>query len=588
MGNQIKKLMRLRPKVGFLNNFYVFDTETGEERDGEFGRGIYWHLNARPESFKVGVIYGHNFSKVIYSVEEFKEELLHERYKKAKVFAHNAEYDLNVLYGNIYEFDPTAIFNGKFIAATNGNCQFADSMNIFQTSVEELGKMIGIQKPKLGNKEELFTESVDSGVINRCYTDCQIVWEALYQMFEDCGDIKITQASLSMTYFRRFHQPYDIHHNDNNRFFWDSYYGGRCEALYIGKTYASGIDVKSMYPYAMRETVFPNPRSMQYILNVNPKKLQGYLDKYEGCVYCTVEHKETFVGYLPYKLAGKLCFPVGTFSGCWNFNELRFAIEQKVITVISISKIVFSERMKSPFEGYVNKLFERRIKAQKNGDKFESFRIKIFMNSLYGKFAQRILAEEVYIKDIELQQEEIAEYERKGLLLKISMFNMERKDAMITLKSTKFQNISYSIPSFASYITSFSRVHLLKKLLEIKHLNPVYMDTDSIFYSIAGEVETGSGLGNWQKDEKIITDVRGLKNYRYIEEGKEFRKLKGVPAKAQQLSENDFEYYNLIKTKEGIRRNKTPGVLIKRTKHINNTYTKRIVLEDGTTKPITI
>lgn len=585
----LKKLRRLRPKVGLLTDFYVFDTETGTKKNGKYGQGIYWELKPRPECFQVGVIYGHNFCKVIHSVEEFKQELLHERYKKKKVFAHNLEYDLNVLYGNILEMDPTAIFNGKLICATNGNCMFADSGNIFtQTSVEKLGKMIGILKPELGEGDTMFSATVDAGVINRCTVDCEIVYEALFQIFEDCGDIKITQASLSMTYFRRFHQPYDIDHNENTKFFWDSYYGGRCEALKIGLTHACGVDVKSMYPWAMRETVFPNPKTLQYIINPNVKVLNRYLDNYEGCVYCTVLHADHFVGFLPYKMYGKLCFPTGRFSGCWNFNELRFALSHGVIKIEKITKLVFGYRMPSPFESYVNKNFEKRIQAQRRGDEFESYRIKIFMNSLYGKFAQRILAEEIYIKDIELQQHVIDEYQRKGLLLKISMFNMERKDAMITLKSTKFQNISYSIPSFASYITSTARVHLLAKLISMKHLSPVYMDTDSIFYEIEGDIETGNGLGNWERDDKIITDVRGLKNYKYISGGKEYRKIKGVPAKATKISDNDFEYYNLIRTKEGIRRNIIPGTMTKRTKHINNVYTKRIVNENGTTKPIHI
>lgn len=586
--NRLQKLMRLRPKAKILNDFYVFDTETGKKKRGKHGTGIYWELNARPESFQFGVIYGYNFSKVIYSVEEFKQEFKDPRYKGKKMFAHNAAYDLDVIYGGIFDLDAEAVFNGKFITCTNGNCIFADSLNIFQTSVEKLGKMIGIEKPELGEKGKMFSKNIGADEINRCTVDCQIVWEALFQIFEDSGDIKITQASLSMTYFRRFHQPYDIEHNGFVKHFWDSYFGGRCEAFKIGKTHAQVIDANSMYPYAMRECVFPNPKYIRYDLNVHPKNLHMYLKNYEGCVYCRVVHKDHQFGFLPVKHAGKLLFPTGEFSGCWNFNELRFALDHKVIEIKTITKVVYSDRMESPFIGYINSLFKQRLQAQREGKDFEEYRIKIFMNSLYGKFAQRILSEEIYIKDVEKQAHIIEDYQRSKAFIKLSMFNMDRKDAILTIRATKFAHISYSIPSFASYTTSFARVHLLRKLLDMANYSPVYVDTDSIFFENEHRpIVNEAGLGGWKKEQKLITEIRGLKNYRFVDKGKSLRKLKGVPSNAvMTISENDFEYFNLLKTKEALRRNKVSGVLTKRTKHISNKYDKREILSDGSTKPL--
>ncbi len=128
MANSI--LYRLKPAKKLKLDFFVFDTET---------RG----LRGKSDAFIFGVVYGYNYKNVIYTVDDFKKEFLKPMYKDKKVFAHNAEYDLGVIYDNIYAFDPKAIFNGKFICATNGNCLFADSGNIFpKTSVEKLGKML--------------------------------------------------------------------------------------------------------------------------------------------------------------------------------------------------------------------------------------------------------------------------------------------------------------------------------------------------------------------------------------------------------------------------------------------------------------
>jgi hypothetical protein len=214
-------LKRSRPRNRILSDFYVFDVETGIRDDKG---GIQWHLNARPESFIFGVIYGRNYCKVIHNLKEFHETLLEPRFKKRKIFAHNATYDLGTLYGNIFHLDPMAIFAGsRFISCTNGVAVFADSLNIYKTSVAKLGAMLGKAKPALGNDTMYSPNGVGPDEINRCIVDCEIVWESLFMIFEDVGNIKITQASLSMSYFLAYHIPLNIDHTpETQKYFWDS------------------------------------------------------------------------------------------------------------------------------------------------------------------------------------------------------------------------------------------------------------------------------------------------------------------------------------------------------------------------------
>lgn len=581
-----KTLWKLKPKVKLLTDFFVLDTETGTRTKD----GIQWGLRAQPDAFIFGVIYGHNFSKILYSVDDFKNELNDTRYKNKWVFMHNAEYDLGVLFGNIIsDLDPNAIFNGKFISATNGNCRFADSTNIFgKIGLAEIGRMIGIEKPMLGN-DTLFSKELGPAEINRCMEDCHILFDALVQMFEFAGDIKITQASLSMTYFRRFHQPYNITHNENTSYFWNSYYGGRTECFKMGKTHSQVIDINSSYPFAMKHCRFPNPGFLKHSVNVPVKRfLEYFLIHYEGCANVEVLHPEKTFGFLPLKVDGKLLFPCGKFSGYWNFNELRFAIEHG-IKILKVYDVVYAESMPSPFESYVDSLYKQRFETD---NPFEIYRIKIFMNSLYGKFAQRITEESIYIENVDNSIELIKEYQAKNLFLKLQMFNTERNDAFLIVKSLMGKSISYAIPSFSSYITSFARIHLLKKLLEMEKFRPVYCDTDSIFYELPDlSFKDSKELGGWKIEGKIVTEIQGLKNYKFYKVDKpqtEIHRIKGVPTKALKTGPNSFEYSNLIKTKEGLRRNLDSGVLTKRIKEISGKYTKRIVLKDGQTKPIII
>src|SRR5260221_539744 len=114
-----------------------------------------------------------------------------------------------------------------------------------------------------------------------------------------------------MTYFRRHHQQYCIKHNENTTYFWQSYYGGRTEAFYIGKCHGIVYDVKSMYPYIMKTIKFPNPKFLKIEKNVPIKNIEKYLFNYEGCIFANVEHTPNWLGLLPIKKGGKLLFPIG-------------------------------------------------------------------------------------------------------------------------------------------------------------------------------------------------------------------------------------------------------------------------------------
>jgi len=555
----------------------VLDTENGERKCNN----VKYNFN---KQFIFGVIYGHNFQQVYYSREEIINDLRYNpRFKDRKIFIHNAEYDLTILYDNIYKAFPTAIFNGKFICASNDNCLFADSGNIFvHTSVAKIGALLGM--PKHDIIYDHWYNDIEQEHINYCIQDCAIIYEALIGVFEFVGCIKITQASLSMAYFRGHHLEHKIEHNDNTKYFHDSYYGGRTEVFEMGETNASVIDVNSMYPYTMKTSKFPNPKFLTKIDFIATKKfIDHFLYNYEGCIYCTVNHIDTTYGHLPLKNKGKLLFPVGTFTGCWNFPEIRYALECKIISIVEIQKIVYAPAMSSPFIKFVDHLYTERFRTD---SEIEIARIKMLMNSLYGKFAQRITEENIYIEDVQKQYHVIQQAQKDNTFIRFMSFNAERNDGFLCVKTSRKVDTSFAIPSFASYITSEARLILLKELKRLENKRPVYCDTDSIFFEVNEGYESSKVLGQWKLEDKIVTYISGLKNYKYIDGGIEKRRLKGVPSKAIEVKPNTFEYFTLNKTKESLRRGLEAGVQTKKTKVIKSTYNKREVNEDGTTKPI--
>lgn len=574
----MRTLHKNKGKGKFIDtHYYTLDVET----NGKL---------AQPESFIFCCLYSRFETLFFYSVEEIKKELLKSKYKKKYIFVHFAEFDLNVIYGNIIsELDNAAIYSGSnFISATNGVCIFCDSLNIYRTSVKEIGKNLGIEKLAIEN-EYLTGEvkEVTEQMKNYCERDCQIVWYALNKIFNFAGSIKKTIASLSLALFKNKYLKYDLNFEPEftDKFF-NSYYGGRTECFKIGKTKAVYYDVNSMYPFCMKK-VFPNPKKFKTELNVNIERFKYLLKYYEGIAYVKLFHVEHYFGFLPVKIDGKLMFPCGNFEGWYNFNELRFAFEHNIITFKEVKEVSYAtDILESPFCDYVDDLH----KLKNASDGIEKINAKLFMNSLYGKFAEKQQVKKVYYDLIPFDL--IEQYENTGIKHEVKLFNKDRQDCYIELLEEKNDFKTHVIPMFASYITSYARIRLLEYLLKWQNLTPVYCDTDSIMLENIPNYDDSNVLGDFKREKEIVTEIKGLKNYEYIKDTSDeiFKKLKGVPLKtAKLISENTYQYEKMIKAKSAIRRIKQTGSQEIIIKKISNKYDKRKIIDIfGNTKPFFI
>jgi len=539
--------------------FYVFDVETQEGKNETA-------LEPIPENFVFGVLYGYNSQKVFYSIDEFKEEIKKSKYKGKYLFAHNAEFDLLTLFGNIYIYiDNAAIFNGKFILAKYENITFGDSMNIYPTSVEKIGKLIGLNKMtnKKIKKGKLTRLNITDQDIEYCITDCRIVFKALQRIFEMIGNIKLTLPSLAMYDFRKNYLSENIEFSELVDEFYESYYGGRTEAFRIGKVDAKVYDVNSMYPYAMLTTTFPDIKHLKKEVKVDVKFLHFCLKYYEGLASVKVKHKETYFGYLPCRMdvgkSQKLVFPVGEFETIVNFNELRFAIEREVVEILKVNYIVYGNPIQSPFIKFIEDNYKKRNETKDD------------LNRTIYKLKE-LKAADKYVD--------------------IQIFNEQRNDCYLITENEKFKNSFFSIPAFSSYITSAARVILLKGLTDNEKNKVVYCDTDSIFLIDNFNGILSDLLGDFKKENKKVIEVNGLKNYKYEDEnGTVWNVIKGisknsVKKKDSETGEEIYETQKYIKTKQALRQNKEAGQSYVMRKTLSHKYDKRIVLSNGDTKAI--
>lgn len=552
--------------------FFVFDVETTK-------------LEPQPKNFVFGVLYGNNFQKVIYSVESFKKEFKKKKYRGKHIFAHNAEFDLTTVYGNIYKnLDHSAIFNGKFIKAENSGVKFADSLNIFPASVEKIGETVGLHKieNKKVSGEKLNKKNIDKDDIEYCIRDCEIIFNALLKIFEYVGSVKLTLSSLALFNFRNKFLKETIYYSELVDHFFNSYYGGRTEVFRLGKCEAKVYDINSLYPFVMSDMYFPDVKNLKHETKLDLKYFAYIMKNFEGMAKCKIIHKDHYFGFLPHRYNNKLCFPVGTFTGYWNFNEIRFALKHNIIQVLEVYEIVYGNPVFTPFKEFVNFHYAKRLETN---DELEKLIEKLLQNALYGRFGMKQKYNTTYYESIPF--EIISELDKTEAFYSLKTFSEKRPDCFLVTENTQFKNSFFSIAAWSSYITSQARIEILKGLLLNQENKIVYCDTDSIFLESDFIGRIDKDIGNYKLEEKTVLEIRGLKNYVLKDSKGNIKEvIKGISKNSVKVGEGRYKVKKYYKTKQSLRQNKESGEQFEQVKELKHKYDKRIVLTNGQTKPI--
>lgn len=463
---------------------------------------------------------------------------LHEK-APAIFWACNLGYDLVNLFGPwlgkvvTLQYVKAGLMRGSF-----RECQitFLDTLRHWPATVERMGKMIGLPKLEMPH---LGCECDDC--VDYCRRDTEITWRFVYEMVErykalGLFTVRSTLPAMALQLFKEFYPKdfteVDDYHLDLMR---KGYYGGRVEIFQMGKI--NGVinhyDVNSLFPSVMANRTFPDPVSMTLTQKPDLKK-EGI---FEGQVYIP----RVEIPCLPVR-DSELIFPYGTVKGSWPYPEIRQLLEDGGKIIECRQAIEFDE-VEEPFTEYVKFCYQKRLESTNLLDK-EIW--KLFLNSLYGKFGQ-------------------------GSELEI-IFNDESK---IIKGKARHVNIIWS-----AYVTSYARLRLLDYLRSCDSL--FYTDTDSIF--TFDNLSVSSRLGDLKK-EGTYSQVEFKGNKLYCLDSTV--RAKGVPRKnqAEFFHQGKVTYRRPIKFKEGRKRGLQPNVWHDMTKENNKEYTKRKILEDGSTEP---
>jgi len=166
----------------------------------------------------------------------------------------------------------------------------------------------------------------------------------------------------------------------------NSFYGGRFELIkrgYIGKCYL--YDLNSAYPYSL--TKLPDITNGRWFESnkIHHKATLGFffiesdiLDKVKIAPFPFVKKNKT------------ICYPSGKFRTCVTLDELQMVQGDSNINykIIESWQFIPKKNCSYPFKEFIEKQYYKRLELKEEKNPLEKA-IKIVLNSIYGKMAQR-------------------------------------------------------------------------------------------------------------------------------------------------------------------------------------------------------
>lgn len=458
-----------------------------------------------------------------------KEFIEHVQELNIIVYAHNGgKFDWHFIKEYIPNDIKIMVINGRLSSFKIGACEFRDSYNLMPVPLAAYQKteidynIFEIEERNKPHNAKLISDYLKD--------DCIYLYELVSAFIENYG-MNLTLASSAMKFWKKHF--YSGQAFNSSRMFFEEikeyYYGGRVECFAKGviEKEFSVFDIKSAYPFAM--THF---HPWGYKIKVLDKLPKHYKQ-------CFITLRCVSKGAFPYREKSGLAFPNDkekreyTITG-W---ELFTAKKYKLISDVEIIKVLqFSEQI--TFGEYVNHFFELKEK-ERNGDKRLYLLAKLFLNSLYGKFAANPLKYKDYWT---VPADEIRHFQENTGFTFCAMVGKET--ALMTQDLPEEEMRFYNVATAAS-ITGFVRAYLLEYMTKCG--NVLYCDTDSIaHYGDKSIFPTGDILGNWDNEGDFSkAAIAGKKLYAFFykkpKKGKDGKMIKSkIASKGVKLNEKQI------------------------------------------------
>jgi hypothetical protein len=475
--------------------FYTIDCETDPFKPGRIPAPFIW-----------GVYEGVTGFYEEFATPEQVAAFLHD--KDCLVYAHNGgKFDYHYMRDLINTDDAIMVISGRLAQFKIGEACYRDSMNILVNPLRAFAKdEIDYAKLEPDVRHLHMTE-----IKQYLRSDCVNLWNTINAYFDKYGRT-LTQAGASMRYWQEHYaEDWTKQTMLQSEVTRDYYYGGRVECFVSGHktTPFHVVDINSAYPHAMLSS---HPLSPEAIVtdHLPPEGEMGpQLIRVEGVAR----------GCFPFRQEdGSLFFPHDEHSvreyaiTGW---ELKAALEQDAFKVFRVLDVNSYDQLVD-FTEYVNHFYDERRRAKAVGDKAADVFAKLFLNSLYGKFASD---PEKYSEFVIASTETVAEWcaptnnrlRKTGPPYEILGPWGDRFLCGRPLPEEK--HVYYSVPTAAS-ITGYVRAGLFTAISQCSGV--LYCDTDSIAARDVSRLSLGGELGQW-KLEATCSEyaIAGKKTYAF-------------------------------------------------------------------------
>ena len=473
-----------------------------------------------------------------YDIKDFwnnVETCFNSENKEVIFYAHNTQFDFKILNGftellnrnwileSHYVKNKTFIlvFKKEFSKGKWFTLHIWDTMNYVPKKLEEIGISIGFPKLHID-----FNKVSDKELERYCKRDTLIIYKYIKKLIEfleinDLSRLKATAGSLSFNTFRhKFYNPkkkskiiYIHHWKRAIKLERESYRGGitDCFNLNEGKNLYK-LDINSQYPFTMKEKRLPikliaylhegkhSTEILKKIYNLAKKRKYGIIAK------VSIELKEPYTYIL--NNFRDINFKKSVFA-IYN-NDYKITLCQPELEFIEkygkITKIheINIYKMKKIFKKFVKFFYSLKVKYKKQNNFINEEFCKLMLNTQYGKWAQRVIE----YNEVKINSDFMKEFYEiiKLMILKMRnnipnfSFNNDIcylgtiinqcelyivNGKLFSMKQT-LNNSKDSFVAISSFITSHSRMLLIKYIKIANRKNVWYCDTDSLFCNEKG------------------------------------------------------------------------------------------------------
>jgi len=625
---------RKNKSLKLQNDFVFVDTESSSTQltkdkkilTFKLGCAIFWN---RKQNLKKEITF--------YKVQDFwndVENFFSKENKNVLLFAHNTQFDFKMLDGfnqllnRDWELISQYVKNKTFILIFKKEkytLHIWDTMNYALEKLETIGESVGFSKFKVD-----FKNASDKQLEIYCKRDTEIIFQFIKKLIlflevNDLTRLKATSGSLSFNSFR-----HKFYHPDNFKIFihhWtrsiklerESYRGGITDVFKIGKSDEKlyKLDINSMYPYTMKTKPLPT-KLICWFHETNHSQEQLFKiyqiskdNNYGLIIKATIDLSEENA-YILNKFEYKSLFVCGRFQISLCTPEIEFV--EKYGKIIKIHQInVYKTEM--IFEEFVDFFYNLRIKAKKANNRIDDKFCKLILNTQYGKWGQR----EIEYHKLD-ENSEFLKWYQDIITIKLKQIKEKNPDFVFTkqmaylgtidnegelyvvdnklylLKHTS-KNAYDSFVAISSFITSYSRMLLIKYLRKAERENVYYCDTDSLIVNEIGYnnlLKRGfineTELGLLKIEDQGIGNFYSPKFYDFNLE----RKCKGIRKEnSVLLEENDVKTVHQVESWQRWKTDLKEGYTNKQiitltTKESNKVYTKGKIDNKGNVIPFLI